>query len=419
VLVRAALKEKKMKRNLLLWLGLLAFALVPVLAQKPMGKIHGHVTDPVGTARMTGTVSLSTDGGHNSKYSFPLSSTGDYAGEAVQGNYTIVFRAPETPLDKIDDSIDNVKVVAGQDVLQDIDMSRKEFIEKLTKDQQKQLEEIKKRNAGALKANAIVNKINADIRVANQDIKDIDEAHATAVKELGATASKADLEAKENAIKTAKYTEIETLMLKDTETRPDASGLWIQLGQAQLGLARMQSDKSDKTKFDGAETSFKKALDIETKAKKPSSVNQGAAYSGLGEVYARTGKVPDANTAFDAAVKINPASAGSYLKNEAVIFFQEHNSEAQAAAADEAIKADPAAPLAYYLKGNGLIAATTVDKTTNKLVAPAGCLEAYQKYLELEPNGAYAGEVKGILVGFQATLPTIAPTKSGKSGKKK
>ena len=33
VLVRAAPKEKKMKRTIPLWLGLLAFALLPVLAQ--------------------------------------------------------------------------------------------------------------------------------------------------------------------------------------------------------------------------------------------------------------------------------------------------------------------------------------------------------------------------------------------------
>ena len=41
-----------MKRNLSLWLGVLAFALLPALAQQahtgPMGKIHGHVTNPTG-----------------------------------------------------------------------------------------------------------------------------------------------------------------------------------------------------------------------------------------------------------------------------------------------------------------------------------------------------------------------------------
>ena len=48
---------------------------------------------------------------------------------------------------------------------------------------------------------------------------------ATATQALGAGASKADIEAKTNEIKTAKYTEIETLMLKDTTARPDVSSL--------------------------------------------------------------------------------------------------------------------------------------------------------------------------------------------------
>jgi tetratricopeptide (TPR) repeat protein len=400
----------KMKRNFSLWLGLLAFAFLPAFAQTPTGKIHGHVTDPTGASRSAGTVSLSTDGGHSAKFSFPLSSAGDFSGEAHPGTYTIVFRAPETPADKMVDSIDNVKIIAGQDVLQDIDMSRKEFVDKLPKDQQRQLEELKKRNAEALKNNAVVNKINGDIKAANQDFKDIEEAHAAAVQALGATASKADLEAKEDEIKTAKYSEIETIMLRDTAAKPDASVLWIQLAQAQLGLARLP--QGDKTKYDLAETNFKKAAEVDLASKKPSTVNQGAAYSGLGEVYARTGKVPEANAAFDSAVKANPAQTAFYLKNEAVIFFQEHNAPAQAAAADEAIKADPTQALLYYLKGNGLIAATTVDNTTHKLVPPAGCLEAYQKYLDLAPTGLYSAEVKGILSGFQATLPVNAPSKS-------
>ena len=47
-----------MKRTISLWLGLLAFSLLPALAQTPTaptGKIHGHVTNPVGTVTTSGT----------------------------------------------------------------------------------------------------------------------------------------------------------------------------------------------------------------------------------------------------------------------------------------------------------------------------------------------------------------------------
>jgi tetratricopeptide (TPR) repeat protein len=399
--VPAALKEKNMKRNLSLWMGLpaaaalLAFALLPALAQTPAptgptGKIHGHVTNPTGASQTVGSVSLSTDSGRTSKYTFPVSPSGDYTGDAAPGTYTVVFRQPDTPPDKMVDSFENVKIVAGQDVAQDIDMSRKEFVDKLPAEQQKQLEELRKHNSEALKANEVIKSLNADLKVVTQDIKDADAAHATAVSTLGASAAKADIDAKEAEIKTAKYTEVETLMQKDTVAKPDASILWAELGQAQAGLK----------KYDDAATTFKKTLEVDAASKKPNLEVEGLADSGLGEVYARTAKVQEANDAYDAAAKINPTKAAFYLRNEAVIFFQTNQADAQVAAADKAIAIEPDQALLYYLKGNGLVQKTTMDPKTNKLVAPPGCMEAYQKYLQLAPDGPYAAEVKGILAGF-------------------
>jgi tetratricopeptide (TPR) repeat protein len=410
----AAPKEKKMKRTIslstgLLGMGMLALALLPAMAQTPAptpaqtpaptgptGKIHGHATNPTGATQGTGSVSLSTDGGRTSKYTFQLTATGDYSGDVAPGTYTVVFRQPDTPPDKMVDSFDNVKVVAGQDTAQDVDMSRKAFIDKLPPEQQKQLEELRKHNSEALKANEVIKVLNADLKVTTQDTKDADAAHATAVQTLGAAAAKADIDAKEQEIRTAKYTEIETLMLKDTPLKPDASILWAQLGQAQVGLK----------KYDDAIATFKKTLDLENAAKAPKTQILGLADSGLGEVYARTGKIQEANDAYDAAAKANPTQAAFYLKNEAVIFFQTNQADAQVAAADKAIAADPTSPVLYYLKGNGLVQKTTMDSKTNKLVAPPGCLEAYQKYLQLAPDGPYAAEVKGILAGFNQTVDT-------------
>jgi tetratricopeptide (TPR) repeat protein len=404
----AAPKEKNMKRTIPLWLvlpaaaGMLAFAMLPALAQTPAptaptvptGKIHGRVTSPTGFPATSGTVSLSTDGGHTSKYTFQVSATGDFAGEAAPGTYTAVFRQLDTPPEKMVDSFDGVKVVVGQDVVRDFDMSRKEFIDRLTEDQKKQLEELKKKNAEAMKTNEIIKSLNADLKVVSQDFKDADTAGATARQTLGATASNADVEAREAEIRLAKYTEIETLMLKDTAAKADASVLWAQLGQAQVGLK----------KYDEAEATFKKTLELDAASKKPNIAVQGTAQSGLGEIYARTGKVPEANAAYDAAAKINPTSAALYLKNEAVIFSQMNNTDAQVAAAEEAIKADPTQPIPYYLKGAGLVQKTTQDPKTQKLIAPPGCLEAYQKYLELAPNGQYANDVRGILAGFEQKI---------------
>jgi tetratricopeptide (TPR) repeat protein len=237
-------------------------------------------------------------------------------------------------------------------------------------------------------------------------------ARNTAIQTLGATASKADLDAKEKEIEAAKYGEVETLMLKDTAARPDATTLWVQLGQAQAGLARAQNDPK---KYDEAEAAYKKALEEEATSKKPNPQVQGAANAGLGEIHARTGKVAEASAAYDAAAKANPASAEIYLKNEAVIFYQMNNAEAQVAAADKAIQVDPNQPILYYLKGQGLVQNATIDAKTQRIVLPPGCADAFQKYLELAPTGPYAADAKGILE--QAGEKLVTSYTAGKSKK--
>jgi tetratricopeptide (TPR) repeat protein len=422
-LAPAAPKEKNMKRTISIWLGLVTVALLPALAQTPApaaqtapsgptGKIHGQVTNPTGAPQNGGTISLIGVGqaagpglkaATSDKGTINVDASGQYSAEVSPGNYRLVYRTPGMAADKEADHVESVRVIQGQDVAQDIDMSRKEYVDALPPEQKKQLEDLRKHNSEALKANEVIKNLNNDLKIVTQDIKDADSAHATAVSTLGASAAKADIDAKELEIKTAKYTEIETLMLKDTQAKPDASILWAQLGQAQAGMK----------KYDDAAATYKKVLDLESTSKKPTAAIQGLANSGLGEVYARTGKIQEAQDAYDAAAKINPTQAGFYLKNEAVIFFQTNQADAQVAAADKAIAIDPTQALLYYLKGNGLVQKTTIDTKTNKLMAPPGCMEAYQKYLQLAPDGPYAGEVKGILAGFNQTQDTTykAPKK--------
>ena len=371
--------------------GLLTFTLVPVLAQQPaaadMGRIHGRVINPIGLPQNSGTVSLSTDGGVILTYSFPVSVTGEYSGEAPPAEYTVVYRAPDTPEGKIVDSISGVEIVDGQDATQDIDMTRQAFIDRLPPETQKQLQAIREVNSTAMTANKVIGTFNADLQVVNQDLMDAGNARATATRTLGATASEADIDAMTAEIENVKYSEIETLMTKDVAVSPSDSVLWLRLAQAELG----QKNYLD------AETNFKKALDLESRTGKPEPEFMGVANAGLGEVYARTLMVDEANAAFDAAARADPASAATYLKNQAIIFFQEKNAPAQVDAADEAIKADPNQAILYYIKAQGLAEKATIDPKTNKTVLPPGCAAAYRKYLELDPNGQFAANVTGAL----------------------
>jgi len=152
-----------MKRTFSLWLGLMAFALIPAFAQAPtdtnaapkgpVGKIHGHVTNPTGASQTGGTVTLvgttraASGPGLSAetaeKGSFPVDANGDYSGEAAPGTYTVVYRTAGMAPDKNADKFDNVKILVGQDTLQDFDMSRQAYVDALPADQKKQLEDLK------------------------------------------------------------------------------------------------------------------------------------------------------------------------------------------------------------------------------------------------------------------------------------
>ena len=355
----------KLKNLLSLAAAALLAVSISVMAQAPTGKVHGHIIDPTGIPKTVGTVSLSTDEGHTFKYSFPVSSTGQFAGDGIApGTYSLVLKLPETPEGKFVDMIDNVKIAAGEDVAQDIDMSRQAYLDKMSPEQKKQVEEFKKKNAEVMKTNAVIKNLNADLqeaRTANHD---------------------------------KKYADAETLMLKDTALKPDGELLWYELGIAQLGLK----------KWDDATTTLKKTVELAAAAKKPNPELMGGSHSALGEVYARSNHPTEAAAEYDEAAKINPAKAGFYLSNETVVFQNVGNADAQAAAADKAIAADPKNPTPYYLKGQALAGKITVDQKTGAYIVPPGCAEAYQKYLELAPNGPYAPEVKAVLTETQTKV---------------
>jgi len=354
----------------------------------PAGSIHGRVINPAGVPQPNGAVSLSLDGGATLSYNFPVSSSGVYSGQAPPGEYTVVYRAPDTPEGKIVDYINSVDVVAGQDTAQDIDMTRTEFIARLSPEQQQQLQALKQANAAAAEAAKLdSSSVEADLEIASLDFMAAQNAHDAAAQSLGATGGREDVESVTAEIENAKLTEVETLMSKDAVADPGEPVVWIDMARAEIGFKN----------YLDAETHFKKALDLALKEDPPRAEIVAAAQAGLGEVYARTLLVDEAGDAYEAAAKADPAHAEIYLRNQVIVFLDARNFAAEVDAADTAIKFDPRQAELYYFKAEGLAQSATLDPETNKLILPPGCAEAFEKYLDLDPDGAHAAQVKGIL----------------------
>ncbi len=152
-------------------------------------------------------------------------------------------------------------------------MSRKEYLDKLSPEAKKQIEEIKKTNAAVMQQNAVIKNINTDIKTVIQDFSD-----AIAAKDL--------------AVKIAKYQDAETIMLRDTAAKPDASTLWAQLGQAQAGLGCCAKRHHEIRRSD---RQLEESPGYGGRSQKAEWRHSRLGRAALGEIYARTGKVPDAN----------------------------------------------------------------------------------------------------------------------------
>jgi tetratricopeptide (TPR) repeat protein len=369
-----------------------------VLAQDAAAgaSVHGHVTNPVGQPITTGDVKLTTDRTSAAKdrkyaYTFPIDATGNFKGTGIKPeNYVaIVFQG-----DRSLDFVDSLPLKNGDDKQVDFDMSRKEYLDKMTPEEKKALEEYKKKNADVTSANAKIANLNTLLTQARADNK------------------------------AGNYDSAITAMKQATEAKPDEGILWVTLGDAQLGSAdvaakagkaagKPATDPDIASKYTDAVTSYKKAIELNAASKKPSPETAAAAENQMGTAYGKMGDAKDAADAYDTAAKALPANAGMYYFNEAATLFNAGKPDDAGIAADKAIAADPKRADAYYIKGQSLIPKASVDPKTQKITAPPGCVEAYQQYLELAPDGPHAQEVKDILTGIGATVKS-----SYKAGKK-
>jgi hypothetical protein len=221
--------------------------------QTQTGSIHGHAQDTVGVAITDGTIGLANPGDKTAKYTFTTDANGDYKGTGIApGTYTIFLRESTTAADKVVDQFPEVKIVAGADTLQDFDLTRPEYMKTLTPEQRKAAEELRAKNASALKENSVIKNLNANLLKARED-------NAKGRKGNCVTAAgNAILGTTDAASCTAhggtpndyqqECTESETLMTQATAAKPDASVLWVELGNAQFCLK----------KYDDAVTSLKK-----------------------------------------------------------------------------------------------------------------------------------------------------------------
>ncbi|MBV8052832.1 MAG: tetratricopeptide repeat protein [Acidobacteriaceae bacterium] len=214
-------------------------------------------------------------------------------------------------------------------------------------------------------------------------------------------------------------------MTEATQTDPNRDLLWAKLGDYTLTAASKETDSDAKKKdYTDAVTDYQKAVDLRQKAldaepakKTPDATKVLAQYyNNLGQAQSKSGQVDDAIKSYNSAAELDPPGAAQYYFNEGAVMTNSGKVDDAIAAFDKAIAADPNRADAYYWKGVNMIGKATLKG--DKMVAPDGTAEAFNKYLELQPNGQFAEPAKQMLASIGANVETSFGKQKGKPIKK-
>ena len=127
-------------------------------------------------------------------------------------------------------------------------------------------------------------------------------------------------------------------------------------------------------------------------------------YNNLGNVLARAGKIDEARAAYTKSAELDPTKAATAWRNFGISLYNANRLADAIEPLQKATELDPKNAQAFYLLGASLLMKMTTKRVGDKdqvQLAP-GTLEAYQKAVELDPNGPWGAQAKQGLTDLQA-----------------
>jgi tetratricopeptide (TPR) repeat protein len=382
-----------MRRNRYLgFCGVLLFsalflALAPRAAAQFNGSVHGQIKDLEGKPWAGIVVELVNDQG--AKIQAKTDSKGNYLfGVVKPGVYQVSVQMPSQSPYKGD----KFQVEAAKDVLQDFNF--KEIQGQQAKTDPKYAEAMKKQEEDKQKIEGVKGHFNAGRTYLEQ--MNLKKAEITKAMQEKVPADQRD----------AKKQKVDAMQQQLVELSNQAVGEF-QAAQKlvsekdtnqHLFWYNMASAYDVAGRDDEAINAYKQAI-----AAKGDSADVAPYYNNLGNVLARDGKIDDARAAYLKSAELNPANAAGAWLNFGISLDRANRLKEAAEPLRKATELDPKNVVAWYMLGRALVANAEFKQVGDKqeMKFPDGTAEAYQKVIELDPNGRYGAEAKEALAGLQ------------------
>ncbi|HXH68523.1 MAG TPA: tetratricopeptide repeat protein [Candidatus Limnocylindrales bacterium] len=163
------------------------------------------------------------------------------------------------------------------------------------------------------------------------------------------------------------------------EKDPNIHLFWARIGEAYDLAARN----------DEAINAYQQAI-----AAKPDNPSY---YNNLGNILGRTGKIDEARAAYAKCAELDPPNAAMAWRNFGISLYQAQRMVEAIEPLKKATELDPKSAQAWYLLGACMVADPSIYKTVGDKIEVnprPGTIEAYQKAIELDPNGQWGVQAK-------------------------
>ncbi len=184
---------------------------------------------------------------------------------------------------------------------------------------------------------------------------------------------------------------------KASQIDPSQNVVWGRLGDSYVNLAGTKTGADQQAALEKGIAAYQKAIELKPEA--PEYHNNYAL------ALAKEKKFPEAQAELTKAAQLDPASAGKYYYNLGAVLVNTGQTDQAVDAFKKAIDADPNYAEAYLQYGITLMGKATLGPD-GKMVPVPGTAEAFQKYLQLQPNGKDAETAKAMLASLGQSIDT-------------
>ncbi|HKW57687.1 MAG TPA: tetratricopeptide repeat protein [Candidatus Acidoferrum sp.] len=356
----------------------LACTLPPRASAQGTGTVAGTILDINGKPWFGLNVEAKSDQGI--KQDTKTDHDGKYAFRNLRvGVYTVTITAFPPPNDQQPAVIvGQVRVSSGEEARADMN-----FKDVLAKQGAAAQEQVKKQNEEKAKFESMKSHFTAGVAFLEQERKakdDLTKASPDQRDQLKQNLK--DLSAKA-------ATEFQEAQKSAPEKDSNQALIWGNLGQA-YDLAGRNEE---------AAQAYQQATLL--KPDDPGSFNN------LGNVLARAGKIDEARAAYAKSAELDPSKAAMAWRNFGISLYNANRLGDAVEPLQKAAELDPKSAQTWYLLGASLVYKMTIKKVGDKDVpvfAP-GTIEAYQKAIDLDPNGVYGQQAKQGLEQLQQMAP--------------